>query len=380
MSRVLYLDRDPIVAEKVAKKLSFSFDCDHASSPAELVGKWEQRGGFSVVVKDLRCWDEDAIVELDLVRSLSERALVIVLTELECPELFLTCVNELGVSKYLLKPVPLATLEEAISESLSKYECSGWAKGCIKDTLSATIGLLADISTQASIEVSEANFLDMVEQLASELEIFLPWEGRLAARLTQLGTLVLNEQERNIFRNGDAKTEEFQDCISSVFERLSRLITRIPRLCPVSNLFLEAVDADGWISTARPPENRIGSLLKAVFLWIHFLSQGLTQFEVFNSVKNVMPHLSDNLVESLQRMDLRISFPTIDIPTSELTAGVVIAENIVDGQGRFVVTCGRRLDWLAIEKLRRLHPERSIVVYERSCDPSLASSNVAVIA
>lgn len=192
--RVLLVDDEERVTAGLRRNLRRRFEIETCNDPtAALALVAEQDEPFSVVVSDYQMPGLNGIDFLARVRTIAPETVRIMLTGQADLDASMRAVNEGEVFRFLTKPCPSDTLAAALGSGIRQFELERAEHELLEQTLKGTVntlvelvGLLDPATHDESVEIR-----DLIELMATRMELPDPWRFGLAGVLSQLGTLTL---------------------------------------------------------------------------------------------------------------------------------------------------------------------------------------------
>ncbi len=192
--RVLLVDDEERVTAGLRRNLRRRFDietCNDPEAALELVAGQEEP--FSVVVSDYQMPGLNGIDFLARVRNIAPETVRIMLTGQADLDASMRAVNEGEVFRFLTKPCPSDTLAAALGSAIRQFELERAEHELLEQTLKGTVntlvelvGLLDPATYDESVRIR-----DLIQQMASHMDLPDRWRFELAGVLSQLGTLTL---------------------------------------------------------------------------------------------------------------------------------------------------------------------------------------------
>lgn len=154
LKRVLCVDDQAEAAALMARHLSGEFDCTTASSPAEALALFIERGPFPIVVADYLMPDMNGVELLGQIRRRSPDTVGILVTSADDIEVVIRALHDGNVYRFLRKPWIAGELQHLAREAGEHYRLS-MSERVLREQLSRTNAAL-DEKVQ---DLDEANEL-----------------------------------------------------------------------------------------------------------------------------------------------------------------------------------------------------------------------------
>lgn len=119
--RVLFVDDDPLLLASLRRQFRRRLELDTAESGEEGLRAIRERGPFAVVVTDYTMPEMNGVEFLRRVREIAPETVRVLLTGSADLNAAVRAVNEGNIFRFLLKPCPPESLEEALEEGLRAF-------------------------------------------------------------------------------------------------------------------------------------------------------------------------------------------------------------------------------------------------------------------
>jgi DNA-binding NtrC family response regulator len=119
---ILCVEDTPKVLESLSRVLSNYYTVTSAHNGEEALEVFEQSGPYPVALIDYSMPGMNGIELIHRIRELSPATQSILLTSHSDPDTALSAMEEAGIFKYLMKPVPMEKLLEVVAEAYQKFD------------------------------------------------------------------------------------------------------------------------------------------------------------------------------------------------------------------------------------------------------------------
>lgn len=365
--KILLVDDDPNVLSGYVRQLRYKFKVDTANGGAEGILKIKDSGPYAVVVSDYRMPLVDGLSFLCAARESSPDTVRIMLTGQAEMQTAIDAINKGGFFRFLIKPCSAEVLIDNVEAALRQYRLVTAEKTLLGKTLRGSIEVLTEILSMSNpVAFSRASRIEkLATGAAAQMEGTDAWEVSCSAMLSQIGfvTLTPTLQQKLMLREEltpDEK-EEFKRHAGST----AQLLSKIPRLETVAEAIrwqncrydgLEAAD-DEPAGKKLPVSSRI---LKAVIDYDELAIQNWQPAAILDLMKSrqgvydpvVLLSLEQELLshgEKLKSWHLR------ELKVEELTAGMILAEDLHAASGLLILPKGHELSELSRMRLVNFH-------------------------
>ena len=280
-----------------------------------------------VVVSDMRMPQMSGAEFLTKVRSRYPELPRILLTGQADMDSAIAAVNEAKIFRFLTKPCPPELLHETISEAVEQARLRSVEQRLLDETLSAAVAVLTDVLglVSAGAYSRTMRISRLVSALADELDYAADWELTLAARLSQVGCVVVDD-------------DTIPDLLDPRHAAVAaELVSSIPRLEPVAAIIARQLDADpvssedvaSWSDAETKAE-----LLRIAVQFDHLLAAGMSRKRAIEELAAASRPPARRLLEALGNVR-RDEDAMVEIETTvaQLAAGMQLTEDVVAGNG-----------------------------------------------
>ena len=370
---ILFVDDDEEILAAYVRALRKRYRVETAAGPVVGLERLAALAEVAVVVSDLRMPGMDGVEFLGKVREARPEAVRIILTGFADIGVAIAAVNKSKIFSFLTKPCPEADLEEALAAALRQYQLQAAEKELLRGTVRGTIKLLTNLLEMVNPEAFGKS--SRVKRLAVDLGAYLgvaeAWQVELAAMLSQIGCAAMPaETLRRAYRGepvpGD-KAFEF-----AMHPKIAaELVANIPRLREVSEII--AYQEKRFDGGGLPPDALAGGsipmgarTLKVALdfdtLQVHYDSKRRSD----NPVADALARMRDRsgwydpeVLDALESLaTLPDGYQPRLMPTEELTAGMLLDQDVADLGGNLALGRGLELNAVAIRRLARLDADR----------------------
>ena len=192
--RILLVDDEERVTSGLRRNLRRRFEIETSNDPEdalELVAA--QDDPFSVVVSDYQMPGINGIDFLARVRTIAPDTVRIMLTGQADLDASMRAVNEGEVFRFLTKPCPSDTLAAALGAAIRQFELERSERELLEQTLKGTVNTLVELVGLLDPGTYEESvrIRDLIQVMATRMDLPDQWRFELAGVLSQLGTLTL---------------------------------------------------------------------------------------------------------------------------------------------------------------------------------------------
>lgn len=264
--KILYVDDEPQILESFNRQFGRKYKIDCAPGGVEALEFMNRQGPYAVVLSDMQMPGLDGIAFLAKAKAVAPDTVRMMLTGAN-ERTAAKALNEGQIFRFLSKPCPPEVLEPAIEAALGHYRLVMAERAMLSNTLTGAIKILTDVlATVRPVAFGRTSRVrDLVRRLAKELVPNQLWRAELAALLSQVGSLKIDEevlakayQRKWLPKHEIAEYEEHP-----IAGR--KLVANVPRLEEVAEIILQqnkcfdgnGIPNDGVSGEAIPIEARI---------------------------------------------------------------------------------------------------------------------------
>jgi len=367
--KILCVDDEPNILSGYQRSLRKQFEIETAPGGAEALQKIETCGPYAVLVTDMRMPGMDGLQFLAEAQQIAPDSVRIMLTGNADQKTATDAVNEGHIFRFLNKPCPPEELAYALTAGLEQHRLITAEKELLEKTLGGTIKMLMEILASVDPELfgraqalrRNMRVLAAALQASGSLSREAFWPLELAALLAQIGSVTVPPFIVAKVRQGAALTETEQKMWQRIPETSHSLLRNIPRLEPVAEIVrFQHKHYDG----SGVPESPLAG---------EMVPHGARMLKVLLDLADIEArHISRRgaftlMLRQAQRYDPQIlaaarlcltedepaapELPSVAVPLRKLAAGQVLAEDIQTTDGKVLLTAGRQLTAVLLEKL-----------------------------
>lgn len=365
--KILLVDDDPNVLSGYVRQLRYRFKVETANGGAEGILKVKDSGPYAVVVSDYRMPLVDGLSFLCAARESSPDTVRIMLTGQAEMQTAIDAINKGGFFRFLIKPCSAEVLTSNIEAALRQYRLVTAEKTLLGKTLRGSIEVLTEILSMSNpMAFSRASRIEkLATGAASQMEGTDAWEVSCGAMLSQIGyvTLTPTLQQKLMLREplSAAEQDEFRRHSGST----AHLLSRIPRLETVAeSIRWQDCRYDGLGAEVDVPVGKklpiTARILKAVIDYDDLASQNWQPAAILDLLKSrhgiydpmVLLALEQELLAHGERIK---SWHLRELKIEELTAGMILAEDVHAVSGLLILPKGHELSELSRLRLINFH-------------------------
>ena len=367
--KILCVDDEPNILSGYQRSLRKQFQIETAEGGAEALRKIEADGPYAVIVTDMRMPGMDGVQFLREAQRVSPDTVRIMLTGNADQQTATDAVNEGRIFRFLNKPCPPEDLARALTSALEQHRLITAEKELLEKTLGGTIKMLMEILAAVDPELfgraqalrRNVRVLADALRACGQLEARDAWSLELAALLAQVGAVTVPAFVAHKARRGEEMNEAERKMWGRVPEVGYGLLRNVPRLEPVAEIvryqhkhFDGGGLPDGPICGELIP---LGARMLKVLLDLAEIEAGhASRSGAFALMQRQSQRYDPAVLDAARRCLGETERaapppPSVALPLSRLASGHVLAEDVATQEGKVLLTAGRRLTDVLLERL-----------------------------
>jgi response regulator RpfG family c-di-GMP phosphodiesterase len=269
-------------------------------------------------------------------------------------------INQGNIFRFLTKPCETEVLAKAITAGIEQYRLITGERELLEKTLMGSIKVLTDVLSAASPETfgRSMRVAHCVRHIMAKVTLPSPWCMEAASTLSQLGCITLESDLMHRAYAGAVLTEEEQAGFNAHPSAAMELLKNIPRLESTSWIIGQQLKRDiPEAESPFPPLSAAELMLAAKILKFavayeqlreKFAAKGAALSRIRERKSEFEPSLIDTLSDF---QPLEATKQLRKVSTSKLRAGMVLDQEIKNGQGVLLVAKGQELTSALIMRL-----------------------------
>lgn len=358
--KILFVDDEPAVLEGYKRILYPDFSIDIAEGAANAFAAMKKNGPYSVVISDMRMPVMNGAEFLGKVREGTPDTVRMLLTGYTDLGAAIEAVNQGNIFRFLSKPCETEVLAKAITAGIDQYRLVTGERELLEKTLMGSIKVLTDVLGAASPDTfgRSMRVAQCVRHIKAKIKLPSPWCIEAASTLSQLGCITLDSDLMHRAYAGEALTEQEQANFDAHPSAAMELLKNIPRLESVSWIIGQQLKRDiPEAESGLPPLSAAELTFAAKILKLAVAFEQLRQ--KFPAKGAALLHLRERKSEfDSSVFDALADFRPLEatkqlrrVLTLQLRAGMVLDQEIKNGQGVLLVAKGQELTSTLIMRL-----------------------------
>lgn len=350
--RILCVDDEPRVLEAIERTLYDQFEVSTESDPLRAVERLASEPAFAVVLSDMRMPRLDGAGLLARARELAPLTTRMLLTGQAEVESAIAAVNQGQILRFLCKPCPPEALIQALEVGVEQYRLVTAERDVLERTVTGCVRLLSEVLSLVAPALFNRTqrIKGLVTHMSKKLALQEPWRFEVAALFSMIGCVGLSESalERVLLR----KPLEAAD--QRAFDEhplmAHRLLTQIPRFEEIAEMI--RLQSGGPHPTPSNDVERGGALLRIAIEVERSTAEGKALTDVMTALERRSNAVELPFLKSLVDFRNAEGSTTVrSLTVGQMTAEMILEEDVRTNNGVVVVPKGRELTMVLIERL-----------------------------
>jgi DNA-binding NarL/FixJ family response regulator len=358
--KILFVDDEPAVLEGYKRILYPEFAVDIVDGAANAFTAIEANGPYAVVISDMRMPVMNGAEFLSKVRLSIPDTVRMLFTGYTDLGPAIDAINHGHIFRFLTKPCEPEVLTSAITAGITQYRLITGERELLEKTLMGSIKVLTDVLAAANPEAfgRSMRIAHYVRHVLTKLTLPSAWCIEAAATLSQLGCITLESDLMLRAFSGAKLSADEQAGFEAHPLAAMELLKNIPRLEPACWMIGQQLKRDIPTAESEFPGFSAADLLLGAKI--------LKLAVAFEQVREKFPAKDAALLRLRERrneFDANLLDALVDlqphggakklqkVSTTRLRAGMVLDQEIKNGQGVLLVAKGQELTTALIMRL-----------------------------
>ena len=365
--KILLVDDEPAVLMGYERLLRKEFQVTTVIGGAAGLVLLKHQGPFAVVVSDMRMPEMNGIEFLLKVQRDFPEAVRVMLTGDSDVQTAVDAVNQGKIFRFLSKPCNKETLVKTLKDSLEQYRLVSAEREILENTLRGTIYVLTEVLSLVSPAAFSraARVRRYVQHVASKLSLENPWRFEIAAMMSQLGCVTLDPDIiEAVYAGRDLSPEERAQYIDHP-RMAQELLKSIPRMESIAWMIAHQnrqLPVEWDVGDSEMRELRLGAqILRASLAFDLNLRKHRSAVEAALTLRRKFDDLDPRIIDALVELEPEVAGDgSSSMPITELTAGLVLDEEVKTGTGLLVAAKGQEITAPLLLKLKTFAAKQHI--------------------
>ncbi len=358
--KILFVDDEPAVLEGYKRILYPEFKVDIVDGAATAFAAIEENGPYSVVISDMRMPVMNGAEFLNKMRENTPDTVRLLLTGYTDIGSAIDAINRGNIFRFLTKPCEPEVLSGAITDAIRQYHLIHSEKELLEQTLIGSIKVLTDVLSAANPEAfgRSMRIAHYVRHISKKLKLPSPWCVEAAATLSQLGCITLESDLMLRAFSGSALSPDEQAGFDAHPLAAMELLKNIPRLEPASWMIAQQLkhdipEADSEFPGFSAADLLLGAkIVKVAVAFEQMREKFPAKDAALKRLRERRSEFDSSLLDTLLDLQpLGGAKQLRKVSTARLRAGMVLDQEIKNGQGVLLVAKGQELTTALIMRL-----------------------------
>ncbi len=344
LPRLLLVDDEATICRMLKIQLQGSYEIEIAASGAEGIKQIRSANEpFHIIVSDYDMPEMDGPTFFAHAREESPNSVRILLTGHREFDVATEAINAGAVFRVVAKPCSARELGPVLEDAYEQYLMKDAERELLNGTLDGSVNLLLDVVSVISPNSVRKSGIaaKRVRMLCDEIHVPNAWEIRLAAMLSSVGSIVATANGASTSPHADHS------------QLGAKLVRRIPRLAGVADIIShQNLNFHAAKDLKNEPWFKGASILRVALDMAGHLAAGKCEAEAIAALYLEKDDYDPSILATLRAL----CSPTqltgsrkVNVP--ELEEGMMLAEDVVDNDGKLLITKGREITPFLIDRI-----------------------------
>ena len=359
--KVLLVDDDVNILDAYRRVLRGKLELSVAEGGKEALTILKRSDPFAVIVSDYRMPEMDGIEILARARELCPDTVRIMLTGQADMQAAIDAINQGNIFRFLTKPCPSEIFLKQVYAGMEQYRLIHAERELLDQTLKGSIKVLVDIL--ALVNPMAFSRLGLIRSLAKNLAIQLQvkdiWKVELAALLSQIGCVTVPPQIlQRAFRQEDLNPQETALFYShpQIGCDLLKYIPRMEEVAEAINYQMKNFDGSGYPPSSLGGEDipLVSRILRVAGDFEGLISTSMPEMKAIRIMQEREGIYDPVILDLLKAEVIKLEQERTPVLYAiyELQPGMILAEDILDGNGLVLITKYQEITDVLITRLK----------------------------
>lgn len=359
--KVLLVDDDVNILAAYKRVLRGKLELSVAESGKEALSVLKKSGPFAVIVSDYRMPEMDGIETLARARDMSPDTVRIMLTGQADMQAAIDAINQGNIFRFLTKPCPAEIFLKQVYAGIEQYRLINAERELLDQTLKGSIKVLVDILALVNpMAFSRLGLIrSLAKDLATQLEVKDIWKVELAALLSQIGCVTVPPQILQRAFRQDNLTPQETELFHSHPQIGCDLLKNIPRMEEVAeaiNYQMKNFDGSGYPPSSMGGEDIpvVSRILRVAGDFEVLISTSMPEMKAIRIMQEREGIYDPVILDALKAEVIKLEQEKTPVLYAiyELQPGMILAEDILDGNGLVLITKYQEITDVLITRLK----------------------------
>lgn len=357
----MLVDDDVNILDAYRRVLRGKLELSVAEGGKEALTILKRSDPFAVIVSDYRMPEMDGIEILARARELCPDTVRIMLTGQADMQAAIDAINQGNIFRFLTKPCPSEIFLKQVYAGMEQYRLIHAERELLDQTLKGSIKVLVDIL--ALVNPMAFSRLGLIRSLAKNLAIQLGekdiWKVELAALLSQIGCVTVPPPIlQRAFRQEDLTPQETALFYShpQIGCDLLKHIPRMEEVAEAINYQMKNFDGSGYPPSSLGGEDipLVSRILRVAGDFEGLISTSMPEMKAIRIMQEREGIYDPVILDALKAEVIKLEQERTPVLYAiyELQPGMILAEDILDGNGLVLITKYQEITDVLITRLK----------------------------
>ena len=357
----MLVDDDVNILDAYRRVLRGKLELSVAEGGKEALTILKRSDPFAVIVSDYRMPEMDGIEILARARELCPDTVRIMLTGQADMQAAIDAINQGNIFRFLTKPCPSEIFLKQVYAGMEQYRLIQAERELLDQTLKGSIKVLVDIL--ALVNPMAFSRLGLIRSLAKNLAIQLGekdiWKVELAALLSQIGCVTVPPPIlQRAFRQEDLTPQETALFYShpQIGCDLLKHIPRMEEVAEAINYQMKNFDGSGYPPSSLGGEDipLVSRILRVAGDFEGLISTSMPEMKAIRIMQEREGIYDPVILDALKAEVIKLEQERTPVLYAiyELQPGMILAEDILDGNGLVLITKYQEITDVLITRLK----------------------------
>lgn len=349
--RILCVDDDPNILSGFKRGLRKDFEVFTAEGGEAGLALIKCESEFAVIVSDMQMPGMNGVQFLEHAQKITPNSVRIMLTGNADQQTAINAINNGNIFRFLTKPCEIDNLTNALNSGIEQYRLVTAEKQLLNETLSSSLQVMVEILSMVNpTAFSHSNRVKkMVRNIAERIGIKSLWEVEIAAMLSQIGCITVDEEILQKISKCIPLGEKELHLFHQHPKVAHNLISRIPRMEMVAEIISNQNRRLSDETEAKLPTNLTSDsilsarVLKIVLDFDKLLVSGSLPHHAHKELSNRLGWYDQNILNSLKDLidASQEEFVNAELNINELKPGMVLVRPVISHRGVLLLAAGQ---------------------------------------
>lgn len=357
--KILLVDNEAQSVEALGRSLRTAFEVRMATSGPAALELLKREPDIAILLSDLRLPTMSAAALFAQARVVAPDTVRILLTSHAETDEVIGAINEGHVHRFLKKPCPADVLRSALVDAIERHRIARTERQLLDQTLRGAVQTLCDTLALVNPKCFETAL--RVKRIASSLAVKLGatdvWEIETASMLCQLGAMTIPASIHEKRAAGDPLVPSERELVDRVPQVADQLLASIPRLDAVRDIVRHS-RAGFDVAEAGSEQVRTGfeiprgaRILKVALDYEELETAGRTSKDAIDRMRAHGRSYDPLMLDALEELYVDVTTTIVEILSTRLLEGMVIAADVVTKNGTLLVARGHEVSSGLVRRL-----------------------------